>query len=348
MNNINNIEQFWWEVNIFNKKDWLLEGVKLTINERAFMCLAHFINNMKLWDNLKILEVWPLPIFEKDYENNCAPISSFKDALPNNNYLWVWWHMNNEVQTKQFMWDVPFISWMIDSRYPERWIDRILEHFKWAPNIVYWKHVFENSSSWEGTFPSWRPFMLDWTAQVLEDWWYLIIDNSFGDYSCVLKWSKTYSKHLKLVSVYYYKENQGIYIYKKPVNTNELASQEIELSKNKILLYELLDIKKKAEAILQNSNSHTNSIKREQMKIKTKIKKINDQLEKLRETEKDIPNKQKIIANLEESLVKLNFNLELLQPQLIIQPNIIAKNETELIEIDSQILEVRRKIEELI
>lgn len=215
MNNINNGEAFWWNVNIFNKEDWLSDDTKISINERAFLCLSHFINHMNLWDNLKILEVWPLPISDIGYDYNNAPISLFSNQLPKNNYLWVWWHKKDNELIEKFMWDVPFIAWMIDSRYPEMWINEVLKYFDWAPNIVYWRHVFENSSSWEGTFPLWRSFMLDWTAQVLEDWGYLIIDNAFGDYSCVLRWSETYSKHLGLVSVYYYEENQGIFIYKK-------------------------------------------------------------------------------------------------------------------------------------
>jgi hypothetical protein len=347
MNTSKGIEDVWWDIKIFNKNDWLPDSDDISVNEKAFFCLNHLINHNGLWDKLNILEVWPLPIHESEYEWKCAPISLFKSELPNNNYLWIWLHVKDEESTKLFMWDIPFIPWIIDSREPKYWINGVLNHFGWATNIIYWRHVFENSSSSHRTFPFWRDFMLDWAVQLLEEWGYLIIDNAFGNYWYVLKWCEAYSKHLKLVTIYYYTDKEGIYIYKKPKNTDKLANQELENIKNRQILWKLLSTKRKIESVLENLTLIPSGIEEKKSKIIWKIENITVQIKKIRGNKENIQDSQSLIEKLEKSLEKLNSNLLLLQKQLEELPSRINFKQTELREIDTIIVETKGKLDKL-
>lgn len=334
-------------VKICNPKEWLPSSPDISINEKAYFCLDHWINSNHLWKDLNILEVWPLPISEYEYGKKTAPISLFKSELPDNNYLWIGWHIKDDESTSDFMWDVDFIWWYIDSKRLEFWIDWVLEYFNWPPDIIYWRHVFENSPSWDWTFPLWTYWMLDWVAKLMKEEWYLIIDNAFWNYNSVLKWSEKYSKHLKLVAVYYNEDN-WIYIYQKPIGIDELASKELEWEKNKHIYYDLLKRKKKIEWILSNLSIEDEGIERSIIKINWKIEKLKIQTLKLKKNEKEIEWKDQIIYNLEELIKNLYIKLDLFYKRLKDLPSKIKEKEGELIWVKEEIDKIKVLVDSIL
>lgn len=232
-------------VKVFSKKQWL-DWKDYTIQFRAMKCLQHFINEFKLWNWLKILEVWPFPInmiinLIDDFNLFKSPISIFEKKIPWNTYLWLWPHNWYEKHTKTIMWEVDFIDWIIDLENEKKWIHQVLDYFKWKPDIIYWRHVFENSNAEKETFPIPRSYMLEWTVKLLRDWGFLIVDNASWYKWNILRLKGFYSKELKLVSEYYYDKTwkEWIFIFQKPLWTdkkvyNKVFKQRIQFLVKKI------------------------------------------------------------------------------------------------------------------
>lgn len=322
----NSIKRFWENTKTFKNQEWIPEWKDITYQERAFLCLKHFVKKESLWNGLNILEIWPMPTSDSYIDKKRSSISLFQEKLPNNTYLWVWGHEKNEKETKIIMWKVPFVGWLIDSRYKELWINIALNHFNWNPDIIYWRQVFENSStgSDNSIFPLWRPNMLNWSIELLKDWWYIIIDNAWGEFSWVLNWDWLYAKHLKLVKIYYYWDDEWIFIYQKPVGTNKLVEEELKWIQNQKIELQLKIRKTKVTSILNHLSSQKEWIEKKIKLITEKIDWINSQIWNI--NLKWIPKKDEIIEKLNSQIEWLNFKLSELKKRLLNVINDINKN----------------------
>lgn len=327
----------------FQPQEWLPNNNDLSRQEIACHCISHIIETNSLWEWLNILEVWPIPIAR--VLNQKAPITRFKDKLPWNNYLWVWVHHDNDKEwIKEIMWEVDFIPWLIDLRYPDSWIDQITEHFNWDADIVYWQHVYENSSATHSTFPRWRRFMLDWTVKLLKDWWFLVIDNAWWRKQNILHWDWVYSKHLRLVWEYYYWDNEWIYVFQKPIWTDAKAEQEQTIKEKQHLLFDLENRRRKVEKLIKKLTTE------EEWKIKT-LKQKKDKIKQLKQQANqipDIPNRDKVVGSMEKSIEWLQKDVQELEKVLLNIPNSKKEAELQLSEVSSYITETQGNIESLL
>jgi len=324
--------------------DWLPQSTeKLSKQERASYCISHLIESNNLWDNLNILEVWPMPIFWKDFpvKNQKAPICSVKEKIEWNNYLWVWSHSDDQEFVQEVMWNVDFIPWLIDLRYPKLWIKMVEEHYWAKVDIVYWFFVFEWTVSSSNTFPLWRRYMLEWTVKMMKEWWYLVVDNWEDPVS--LPMDGVYSKHLQKVAKYDCWDWAFIYIYRKSEWTDEEAGNVLKLRESEILLFELEEKRKKVENLLFNYDSELDSKINDINNKKTSLVKIRVNLSNIPETVKK--NKPEVVSRMETSIGTLEQDIVTLQTKLEEIPELQNKKIWELNELKSQLSEIQSEVD---
>ncbi len=335
--NLNNI-------NTFSPQDWLPNDYNFTKQEIAYYCLSHLIKSNSLSKWLNILEVWPIPTSNISVDK--APISLFKNKLPQNNYLWIGWHHNNDKNLiKKVMFAVDFISWVITSEYTGAGIDQVVQYFNWKVDIVYWRHVYENSFAEEWTFFSGRNNMLEWTVKLLKDWWYIIIDNASWSKGQVLIWNWIYSKHLKLVWEYYYSKEKWIYIYQKPLWIDQIAEKEQNIKEQQSLLLELNRKKEEIIKLLWVYSEEERAKNQTIIKIQKQIKKHSKQVDKM---PNNISNKNDIIRNLEEHNHKFLVKIEKLMERIWMIVDLKQKAKAKLLDINVLILDTWKQVEELL
>jgi len=307
-------------IKIFSHNEWdadILESLGVSLQKRASSCIQHLIKNSHLdWKELNILEVWPLPIFE--LSTYVAPIAIFQEDMPEHNYLWFGTHLdiveqNEKVSLEQIMWKVSFIEWLIyfdDDKLKGNGTQDVLDFFNGKPDIIYWSHVYENSWAQRSTFPVGREGMIEGTARVLKEEWYLVVDNACG-YLGKAIWKghsgkSFYSKHMIHVASYFYDEEnkQGIHIFQKPKWTDDLAKKEIVQRDLDDLNRELSEYNRKIQRLLNSLQEKINLLQNKKEKIPGEIEKLQRNLEKVPSGKIDV------ISRMNDSILRMTKELE--------------------------------------
>lgn len=316
------------DIKVFWKDDWESDCssfITLANAKRASNCIQHLIANSHLrLRKLNILEAWPLPT--SIALASVAPIAILQEDLPENNYLWFWVHLdiiksNNELNLKDIMWQVEFKEWLFhfdDDRLKGNGAKDILSFFNGRPDIIYGSHVYENSWAKRSTFPVGREWMIEGTARILQEEWYLVIDNAFGYLSQTIwiwtSWKSYYSKHMVHVASYFYDDNQtqAIHIFQKPKWTDEIAKREIAKKDLEELNRELDEYNRKIQGLLNSLKENMSLFERKKEKIPREINKLKISLERIPSSKSDA------IWRMNDSILKMTDELEAI-PALINQ-----------------------------